>query len=311
MNKKKCFKCKDIKCLDEFYAHPDTKDGYLNKCKSCTKIDSRKNSKTLTTRQREKLRNSTEKRKLHLSKVSKNWRKNNPEKYHAQNKVSYALRIGIITKPSCCEKCSSNSKLHAHHEDYSKPLDVTWLCVPCHGKKNPNYSNNILDTQRRKMKAITLTQPWATLVAIGAKKIETRSWNTNYRGKLAIHAAAGKYVDDYLLMKIEPFYTALKNAGIESRLQIPLGGVIATCDLVSTHKVDEMDWIEGKRGWSKDNYFWGATDQEKSFGDYSVGRYMWFLANVNALENPIPVRGSLGLWEWDTYWNENASVKLD
>jgi activating signal cointegrator 1 len=41
------------------------------------------------------------------------------------------------------------------------------------------------------MKAITLTQPWATLVAIGAKRIETRSWPTNYRGPLAIHAAKG------------------------------------------------------------------------------------------------------------------------
>src|SRR5690348_17556570 len=41
------------------------------------------------------------------------------------------------------------------------------------------------------MKALTLTQPWASLVAIGAKRIETRSWSTSYRGPLAIHAAKG------------------------------------------------------------------------------------------------------------------------
>ena len=161
------------------------------------------------------------------------------------------------------------------------------------------------------MKAITLTQPWATLVAIGAKRIETRSWNTNYRGPLAIHAAAGKYVDDYLLMKIEPFYSALTRAGIESRLQIPLGGIIATCELVATHRVDNMDWVPGKRGWEKNGHFWEATEQEKAFGDYSIGRYMWFLANVKMLDNPFPVRGALGLWEWDSHWNENITLKVD
>jgi ASCH domain. len=149
------------------------------------------------------------------------------------------------------------------------------------------------------MKAVTLTQPWAQLVAIGGKKIETRSWNTNYRGPLAIHAAAGKYVDDYLLMKIEPFYSALRKAGIESRMQIPLGGIVATCELIATHRVDEMDWIPGKRGWSKGSYFWEASEQEKAFGDYSIGRYMWFLANIQLLPEPIPAKGALGLWEFN------------
>lgn len=148
------------------------------------------------------------------------------------------------------------------------------------------------------MKALTLTQPWATLVAIGAKKIETRSWNTGYRGQLAIHAAAGKYVDDYLLMKIEPFYSALRDAGIESRLQIPLGGIIATCELAETRCIDNLDWKEGKRGWVKGNSFWEASEQEKAFGDYSLGRYMWFLRNVVVFPEPIAAKGSLGLWEW-------------
>ena len=148
------------------------------------------------------------------------------------------------------------------------------------------------------MKALTLTQPWATLVAIGAKKIETRSWDTTYRGPLAIHAAKGGYVDDYLLMRMEPFYTALRKAGIESRLQMPLGGIIAICELVSTHKVDEFDWIDGKRGWQKGNYFWEGSQQEKAFGDYSIGRYMWFLANVKILPEPVAAKGALSLWEW-------------
>lgn len=145
------------------------------------------------------------------------------------------------------------------------------------------------------MKTLTLTQPWATLVAIGAKRIETRSWNTNYRGALAIHAAKGFPKDAQNLCLTNPFRECLRYFGVS---EFPLGVVVATCELISTHKVDEMDWTEGKRGWSKGNYFWEASDREKSFGDYSVGRYMWFLANVKVLDEPISAKGALGLWDW-------------
>jgi activating signal cointegrator 1 len=151
------------------------------------------------------------------------------------------------------------------------------------------------------MKALTLTQPWATLVAIGAKKIETRSWNTTYRGPLAIHAAAGKYVDDYLLMKIEPFYSALRAAGIESRLQIRLGGIVATCELVDVKRIDEVISFPACKSYtnvdSKHTYV--LTTQERAFGDYSVGRYMWLLENIVQLPEPIAAKGALSLWEWE------------
>lgn len=135
------------------------------------------------------------------------------------------------------------------------------------------------------MKAISLTQPWATLIAIGAKKIETRSWNTTYRGPLAIHAAKGGYNDDLLLMKIEPFFTELTKAGIVSRLQIPLGCVVAICELV------QVDHI-------KDGYSKYITYEERSFGDYTPGRFAWILKNANQLSEPISAKGALGLWDW-------------
>lgn len=164
------------------------------------------------------------------------------------------------------------------------------------------------------MKAITLTQPWATLVAIGEKKIETRSWNTKYRGPLAIHAAKGFPKDAQHICFNVPFrdclgdYIALNETYVGQH-RFPLGAIIATCELISTHKVDDMDWFPGKRGWMSCGFYWEATAQEKSFGDYSIGRYMWFLANVKILEKPLPVRGALGLWEWDDYWNENISMR--
>jgi hypothetical protein len=57
-----------------------------------------------------------------------------PEKYRARNAVSNALRDGKIKRADGCFFCGDGGKLHAHHHDYSKPLDVFWLCPPCHGK---------------------------------------------------------------------------------------------------------------------------------------------------------------------------------
>lgn len=157
------------------------------------------------------------------------------------------------------------------------------------------------------MKALTLTQPWATLVAIGAKKIETRSWNTQYRGPLAIHAAKG-YPGAAKDMCYQPhFKSALLSAGYSVPHELPTGVIVATCDLVSTHRVDEMDWVEGKRGWANGRYFWEATEQEKTFGIYDIGRYMWFLANVKKLEKPLPAKGALSIWEWNNHQIESES----
>lgn len=66
-------------------------------------------------------------------------RKLYPEKYQARTAVSNALQEGRLTKPDTCEDCGEPTKsrdLHGHHEDYSKPLDVEWLCATCHGKRH-------------------------------------------------------------------------------------------------------------------------------------------------------------------------------
>lgn len=134
-----CFKCGLEKPLSEFYEHPQMANGHLGKCKECTKKDNRINSRTEKTKEREKIRNKTPKRKEHIVKTSRNWREQNPEKYRAHNKVNNAVRDGRLIKPKSCEECGKKDNLHAHHEDYSKPLDVIWLCVRCHGKRHPNY----------------------------------------------------------------------------------------------------------------------------------------------------------------------------
>jgi len=140
-----CFKCGKKKALSEFYKHPQMGDGHLNKCKECTKKDSRKtradnldyyqeydrnrpNAKERA--QQAKLYQKTKKGKIIKAKCSKNWGLNNPEKRKAQNMVNNAVRDGKIIKLPC-EHCD-NPKSQGHHPDYTKPLEVIWLCATCH-----------------------------------------------------------------------------------------------------------------------------------------------------------------------------------
>jgi len=143
------------------------------------------------------------------------------------------------------------------------------------------------------MKALTLTQPWATLVAIGAKRIETRSWNTQYRGPLAIHAAKGFPETAQFLCFKEPFRGLLIQkysfiCGGEmyfGKHKFPLGCIVATCNLT---RIDSI----------KKDYDLYITRNERAFGDYSEGRFAWILEDIKPLDTPIPAKGSLGLWNW-------------
>jgi hypothetical protein len=163
------------------------------------------------------------------------------------------------------------------------------------------------------MKVLTLTQPWATLVAIGAKRIETRSWSTSYRGPLAIHAAKG-YPQEARAITISnyPIAKALHNAGLVKLKDLPLGAIVATCELV---KVVEISQFIRQQLFSFETADYDGTrcqltgpelmctippdEPELSFGDYTPGRYAWLLDNVQALETPIPAKGALGLWNFD------------
>ena len=144
------------------------------------------------------------------------------------------------------------------------------------------------------MKALTFTQPWASLVALGAKRIETRSWRTPYRGMLAIHAAKGfpKWAQDTCLDS--PFDKEL--AGDE----LPTGAILATCRLVAcipTRELQQNRVIEMDAAAQCENFY--LSDLERAFGDYSPGRWAWLLADVKRLKDPIPVKGALGLWVWE------------
>lgn len=152
------------------------------------------------------------------------------------------------------------------------------------------------------MKALTLTQPWATLVALGAKKIETRSWSTTYRGPLAIHAGAGlsSIGGAQGLMELcrsESFRSVLLAAGFLGTPELPRGAIVATCELIDIYQIPDYHPLTGFYA-DDSSRRWALTDQERAFGDYTPGRYAWLLADVKVLATPIPARGALGLWEW-------------
>jgi len=154
------------------------------------------------------------------------------------------------------------------------------------------------------MKAISLLQPWATLVAIGAKRIETRSWCTSYRGPLAIHASKSWTKDTVKLAFTDPFKTVLRDAGYKLSSSLPRGKIIAMCELVSMQEITPSYFFGVRSDWKwvgpdGRQYRYELDDQERIFGDYTPGRYAWLLDNIKRLDQPMPAKGKLGLWEWD------------
>ena len=158
------------------------------------------------------------------------------------------------------------------------------------------------------MKALTILQPWASLIACGAKKIETRSWATRYRGPIAIHVAQHK--DTPRCAWQEPFKSELTKAGMFTeypggKLGFKLkhnGCVIAIAELVDCQRVARRNGIAAML----EN---GVTvmGNELAFGDYTPSRYAWLLENVRPIE-PIPAKGMQRIWEWETPWILNWEV---
>jgi len=159
------------------------------------------------------------------------------------------------------------------------------------------------------MRAFTLTEPWATLVMIGAKSIETRGWATTYRGPLAIHAAKG--MPSWAIDLIR------EDGAIRDALLDAVPEVVRAADIATRH----ADVMAGTRGrvlcrcflgpciptdnfsrphlWVRAPEMSQRIETERHFGDFSPGRYAWMLGSVMPIVDPPLIRGALGLWDWD------------
>ena len=146
---KKCFKCDESKPLSEYYAHPRMRDGHLNKCKDCTRQDVDRRYRALTATpeglEAERARGRNKHKRLYSK--GRNWKSPEgtaKEKKAANTKLTNAVRDGRIIKSSICEDCGDRPKrIHGHHEDYSKPLAVHWLCATCHRRRHAIHPDRI------------------------------------------------------------------------------------------------------------------------------------------------------------------------
>ena len=126
------------------------------------------------------------------------------------------------------------------------------------------------------MKALTISQPYASLIASGAKWIDNRRWGTQYRGPLAIHAGKGA---QYLTR--------------EELAEYPTGCVVAVCQLTACFRLADLDRL-GERLASV-----GLTIEQVRQHEHAEGPWCWLLQEVRRLEEPVPCRGAQGLWEWE------------
>lgn len=128
---------------------------------------------------------------------------------------------------------------------------------------------------------ITLTQPWATLMALGCKTIETRSWSTRFRGPIAIHAAKTFPKPCRDLIVEEYFGPMLFAGGYHQAEQLPLGKILAVCFLEGCERTEDL--------------YLRVSEMERAFGDYSAGRFGFQTTEVRPLKEPLAFRGALGI----------------
>lgn len=133
------------------------------------------------------------------------------------------------------------------------------------------------------VKAITIWQPWAILIALGEKRYETRGWPTKHRGLLAIHAAA-PHPEVWQRLKLHgELWRTLERRHLLST-DLPTSAVLCLVELVDVFRAEQIRHE--------------LTEQEKSFGDFGDQRYAWRLKVVEVFATPHLARGRQGLWNW-------------
>lgn len=124
------------------------------------------------------------------------------------------------------------------------------------------------------MKVLTIKQPWASLIIEGYKKFEFRSWKTNYRGDLLIHA--GKSIDKEAYKRLKNYLT-----------EMPLGKIIGKVELIDCIKTTQ-EFFEERLKENRNIYSKSIFKEE----------YAWHVEVKEKFNNPIEVKGKLGLWNF-------------
>jgi hypothetical protein len=133
------------------------------------------------------------------------------------------------------------------------------------------------------MKALTVRQPHASLIAAGVKTIETRGQRTHHRGPLAIHAGLHRPVEGADVVDCVPIDPREWTART--------GGPFTGHSKMGDGSDAELWWSDGQR--PRITFDWEA---QRPYGDFTPGRWAWLLTDVRPLPEPVPCRGAQGLW---------------
>jgi hypothetical protein len=156
-------------------------------------------------------------------------------------------------------------------------------------RKHHGLGTHCILEARVKLKAISLHQPWASAMAIGVKKVETRSWQTYHSGLIAIHAATIQTMEqidffDNFVLEDSNTRAAFERNGIKGFSQLPFGAVVAVGDLLEGVRTEAIS---------------GLSTTESNWGDYSNGRFGWMFTKIWKLEEPFIVRGHQRIFNVD------------
>lgn len=141
----KCRVCGEFKPHSDFYAAKGMASGHQSQCKACAKVKSKENrDRNVDYYQAfDRERGSHPHRKAAVRARAHLYARRYPaptvtssEKRSANVALNNAVQSGSVVKPNACERCGSDGKIHGHHHNYSKPLEVEWLCQPCHGAEH-------------------------------------------------------------------------------------------------------------------------------------------------------------------------------
>jgi hypothetical protein len=133
------------------------------------------------------------------------------------------------------------------------------------------------------LKALTISQPYASLIASGEKWVESRRWNTSHIGLLAIHAGKGT---QYLTLR------EMSQQGLRCSC------IVAVCRLVGCVHMERLQMMAALRPKSRmpgSERYWSEILHHK----HTEGPFCWVLEHVHRFREPIPCSGARGLWDWN------------
>lgn len=182
------------------------------------------------------------------------------------------------------------------------------------------------------MRCLSLYEPWASLMSLGVKRVETRSWSTSYRGKVAIHASKHFTREEKELCFEDGFYEPLHAAGLVEmepeithfRLQkgmfdvgmvghfrLFFGAIIALGELVDVYRTEDV--VFNPVGFRQSGKKILLKRDERHFGNYEDGRFAWVFENMVRLPQTIQLRGQPSLWtlDEDVVWMIGQQLQLD